>query len=264
MTGCLRRVVHVARYLRRWNVVDATRVPRMTPQQPTPRQPRALDGTESLQRGHRVRRTRRGETARRREERGDHPLVRTNQQDQRCSEPPADDAHRGDRARDTAWCKCRRSASRTCAGDASTTAGLARTTTSMSPAIDPNSAAIVWRSTRLVRDRTTALPTALETTRPTRGTAGLSAGRRTRATWTTRSFPPLRPAPRPRRTARNCAGRRRRCAAGSNGSGGGCDRTQAVSRSRPLRRREAMIERPARVRIRRRKPCVLARRRVLG
>lgn len=38
----------------------------------------------------------------------------------------------------------------------------------------------------------------------------------------------------------------------------------AVSFARPLRRREAMIERPARVRMRRRKPCTLARRRLLG
>ena len=39
---------------------------------------------------------------------------------------------------------------------------------------------------------------------------------------------------------------------------------QADSRSRPLRRRAAMIARPARVRIRRRNPCVLARRRLFG
>lgn len=41
-------------------------------------------------------------------------------------------------------------------------------------------------------------------------------------------------------------------------------RNYAVSFARPLRRREAMIERPARVRMRRRKPCTLARRRLLG
>jgi hypothetical protein len=39
---------------------------------------------------------------------------------------------------------------------------------------------------------------------------------------------------------------------------------QAVSRVRPLARRAAMIARPARVRIRSRKPCVLARRRLFG
>src|SRR5947209_753466 len=39
---------------------------------------------------------------------------------------------------------------------------------------------------------------------------------------------------------------------------------QAVSRERPLRRRAAMIARPARVRIRNRKPCLRARRRLFG
>jgi hypothetical protein len=40
--------------------------------------------------------------------------------------------------------------------------------------------------------------------------------------------------------------------------------SQTVSRPRPLARRADRIARPARVRIRRRKPCVLARRRLLG
>jgi hypothetical protein len=39
---------------------------------------------------------------------------------------------------------------------------------------------------------------------------------------------------------------------------------QAVSRTRPLERRDFTIDRPARVRIRTRKPWVLARLRVLG
>src|SRR4051794_22109874 len=39
---------------------------------------------------------------------------------------------------------------------------------------------------------------------------------------------------------------------------------QTASRLRPLRRRAARIARPARVRMRRRKPCVLARRRLFG
>ena len=41
-------------------------------------------------------------------------------------------------------------------------------------------------------------------------------------------------------------------------------RPQAARRLRPLRRREDRIERPARVRIRRRKPWVLCRRRLFG
>lgn len=42
------------------------------------------------------------------------------------------------------------------------------------------------------------------------------------------------------------------------------DHTYAETSARPLRRRAARIERPARVRIRRRKPCFLARLRLLG
>jgi hypothetical protein len=41
-------------------------------------------------------------------------------------------------------------------------------------------------------------------------------------------------------------------------------RAQAVSERRPLRRRPVTIARPARVRIRRRKPCTRARRRLFG
>jgi hypothetical protein len=41
-------------------------------------------------------------------------------------------------------------------------------------------------------------------------------------------------------------------------------RAQADSLERPLRRRDDMIERPARVRMRRRKPCFLERRRLFG
>ena len=41
-------------------------------------------------------------------------------------------------------------------------------------------------------------------------------------------------------------------------------RAQADSLERPLRRRDDRIERPARVRMRRRKPCFLARRRLFG
>src|SRR5699024_8915770 len=52
----------------------------------------------------------------------------------------------------------------------------------------------------------------------------------------------------------------------SRGSTGGrhCPEDQAVRARRPLRRRPARIARPARVLMRWRKPCVLARLRVLG
>lgn len=68
-----------------------------------------------------------------------------------------------------------------------------------------------------------------------------------------------RPARAPRRIVRaKSSERRRRSSAGSTAVG------QADSSSRPLRRRAARIARPARVRIRSRKPCVLARRRLFG
>ncbi len=62
----------------------------------------------------------------------------------------------------------------------------------------------------------------------------------------------------PRRVvSEKSAAARMRCAAGSMPA-------QAERRSRPLERRAARMERPARVRIRARKPWVFARRRVLG
>ncbi len=97
----------------------------------------------------------------------------------------------------------------------------------------------------------TAFPTVLLTMSPTRaGSEQASLD----LTWSTRVE---REARRPRRTAAvKSALRRMRWAAGSTG--------QAARRARPLRRRAERIERPARVRIRSRKPWVLARRRLLG
>ncbi len=56
---------------------------------------------------------------------------------------------------------------------------------------------------------------------------------------------------------------RRRCRSPRKRRGRG-EGAQADSSARPLRRRPDRIARPARVRIRNRKPCVLARRRLLG
>jgi hypothetical protein len=55
----------------------------------------------------------------------------------------------------------------------------------------------------------------------------------------------------------NWSDRRILCSRASTG-------TYTASRERPLRRRAAMIARPARVRMRRRKPWVFARRRLFG
>ena len=81
------------------------------------------------------------------------------------------------------------------------------------------------------------------------------AGRR--PTCTTSRARPLR---RPRRmTSANSSRWVSRDAAGNTGTAG-----QAERRTRPLPRRAAMMARPARVRIRSRKPCVRARRRLFG
>jgi hypothetical protein len=66
---------------------------------------------------------------------------------------------------------------------------------------------------------------------------------------------------RPARAGPGAHGQRELRAAAHPGLG---RQDQALSRSRPLRLRAARMERPARVRMRSRKPCVLARRRLFG
>ena len=65
----------------------------------------------------------------------------------------------------------------------------------------------------------------------------------------------------PARTGPGAHGQRELRAAAHPGLG---RQDQALSRSRPLRLRAARMARPARVRMRSRKPCVLARRRLFG
>jgi hypothetical protein len=66
---------------------------------------------------------------------------------------------------------------------------------------------------------------------------------------------------RPARAGPGAHGQRELCAPAHPGLG---RQDQALSRSRPLRLRAARTARPARVRMRSRKPCVLARRRLFG
>jgi hypothetical protein len=65
----------------------------------------------------------------------------------------------------------------------------------------------------------------------------------------------------PARAGPGAHGQRELRAVAHPGLGG---QDQALSRSRPLRLRAARMARPARVRMRSRKPCVLARRRLFG
>ena len=117
---------------------------------------------------------------------------------------------------------------------------------------------IRWRSRRFTRFRVTAGPTDLATTKPT--FAGLLVALSTFGTTrcvTTRD-PPDR---RPRRTVcrKSSAAVRRLLEDSTSGR-----RPQTARLLRPLRRRADRIARPARVRIRRRKPCTLCRRRLFG
>ena len=133
-------------------------------------------------------------------------------------------------------------------------AGSALTTTSTDGDATGSDAAARCRSRRLTRFRVTALPTALETTKPARdGGPGFAT-----ACTTSVSRPTRTP---PRTQARNSSEDVNRDVAGSTGRLGS---GQPARRSRPLRRRAARIARPARVRMRRRKPWVRLRRRLLG
>ena len=134
--------------------------------------------------------------------------------------------------------------------------GFARTTRSTPVGMPGSRSATSARSRRLVRLRTTAPPTALDTTKPTRG--GRPARASVTVAWTTSSLDAGSATPggaHRRREVRPLAQsvRRRQHR-----------RPQAESSERPLRRRAARMVRPARVRMRRRKPWVLARRRLFG
>jgi hypothetical protein len=108
------------------------------------------------------------------------------------------------------------------------------------------------RKRRRTRLRVTALPTDFVTIKPKR--LGSEPGRS--RTWSTA---PDVPTLRPRRTAvRKSTGRVTRFALAST------RKYYADSSVRPLRRRAPRMARPARVRMRRRKPCTLERRRLFG
>lgn len=141
----------------------------------------------------------------------------------------------------------------------------------------------MWRSRRVVRCRTTAFPTALETMNPQRhcaGDSGAAACSGSPALSSTEQTTVGLPARAPRRTTAEksfdavirlllasmlSSAQDRKCPPpASAGTGSSCSDSQAESDLRPLPRRAEMIERPARVRIRARKPCLRLRRRLLG
>ena len=157
-------------------------------------------------------------------------------------------------------------------------AGKARNTSRLPPGSEATCLRISSRSRRFTRLRTTAEPTARLTIKPT--FAG--SPERTGPSEPTSSKCPATtepPARRPvRRTRRKSSGRLIRDCCGSTtppaqprlparrpAQPSVATRTgQALSCARPLRRRAARMARPARVRIRSRKPWTFARRRLFG
>jgi hypothetical protein len=114
------------------------------------------------------------------------------------------------------------------------------------------------RSRRRTRFRTTAGPTARLTTNPT------SACRSEPGSTSRLPDSSGRPALLPRLLAASKSARRRIRAAAGSMSMRWRSRPQTLTRARPFRRLAARTARPARVRMRSRKPCVFARRRLFG
>lgn len=272
------------------DVVHATARPRVAAHQTVGRQNDA-DGSSALaQRVDRVVRAAWVEPAARRHERRDGPLVCPNENEQparnrprpRPLVRPRPPVHRpapgprepgpGERGR-RARASAESSDDASSAEVASALGGRARTTSRVPAGKSATRSRTRCRSRRLTRLRTTADPTCRETAKPTSGCpaggfvaavgAPVAVGSATAAVaesarWTTRWDVPAR---RPSRMAiRKSLDSRMRCAALSTGSA----ESQAESSVRPLRRRAERMLRPARVRIRRRKPCTLARRRLFG
>lgn len=133
--------------------------PGVAAQQPSRREPGALDGPVDLYRPQRVRRATRVVTADVPVQRADHQPIGLQQSDQ-------DVLHRVPTlvtARDQAETRSGASSAGTVAAR-----GSARTTTSTPDGVSGSSPAARWRRRRLTRLRVTALPTCLETTKPTR------------------------------------------------------------------------------------------------
>jgi hypothetical protein len=134
--------------------------------------------------------------------------------------------------------------------DAVAEAGSALTTSTAEPGSELSRSRARCRSLRFTWFRVTALPTCLLTTNPTRaGSVPLPTAR-----WSTTVVAPAR---WPRLIVSAKTGPEvSRFTEASTG--------QTARRLRPLVRREDRMARPARVRMRSRKPCVLARRRLFG
>lgn len=193
------------------HVIDAAGGPGMTAREAADGEPGSAQRTVPLQGDQRVLRTARVVPAARRRPGGDGELVE-------ADESPEDltgkgtEVHAGVPHRRTAVRRAEPRSSRSCSNVAAAAAGLARTTT-RPPSGTVSSASITRpRNLRRTRFRTTAPPTARDTTNPT-CRPGSSPVRQ----WTTRV---VRPARAPRRiVSENSADVRIRTADGSNSGG---------------------------------------------
>jgi len=131
--------------------------------------------------------------------------------------------------------------------------GIARTTIPILAEVSATWAAARCRKRRLTRLRVTAFPTAPLTTKPMR----VPSSRRTAETTSVGRLTRI-----PRLVV--CRKSLELRILNDRGNMRSIDQAHADRRARPLRRRAEMMARPARVRIRRRKPWVRLRRRLLG
>jgi hypothetical protein len=135
--------------------------------------------------------------------------------------------------------------------------GSARITRSVPVGRESTTSCPIDRSRRVTRLRVTALPTAFETINPTRvGSDTPRLATYSRAC----GVPTRRPVLTVERKSPAVTTRFARLSTKESTQ----SYSYAESSVRPLRRRAARIDRPARVRMRRRKPCTFARRRLFG
>ena len=202
------------------HVVDAPVAPGVTPAQPLRGEPGSPQGTVSPQGSDGIRRAGGVVAAGLRAHRRHEALVEDDECDQWCRHHLADALHlRPAPIRARTFGSTRSSSAASCVEFACAAAGFARTTTSVPTGMSASRVAISARSLRLVRLRTTAPPTALETTKPTRG--GCPARASVRAEWTTTSWEPARAPLGPLSAAENSELVRSRCPAGSTGTASG-------------------------------------------
>lgn len=243
-----------------WDRVPSSPMPRPAFQQPYRREPTAAHQPVLGQCVDGVLATGRGESTRRQPQRRDGVPVQLNHEDDGARRP-----RRPHRATSDLGLTRRRAVRSSCSSRADIACrllGRARITTRSAGSSSSTSDRATWRSRRETRWRCTAVPTALETTRPIRGPGSERSS--DRRACTTRSGCTART---PRLTVfPNSVDRVMRYRAGSTSvnSRSKSRGSHAVSLRRPLLRRFVTIARPARVRIRSRKPCTRARRRLFG